>query len=175
MRNTRNDQRGFTLMEMLIVVAIIAILIAVAIPTFSSQLEKAREATDQANFRSAYAVAQTCLLTNEGPNGETVADLKSSPSFRPGLSDDPPVPDPNKGEIYYYMMNDGSFMTKKDAESAGLANQAYKIKSDMSKPDVYKGAYWPDGYTKNCCIVMQMSIKGTEITDILTQPMGFVF
>lgn len=42
-------------MEMLIVIAIIAVLIAVAIPVFASQLEKAREATDLANVRSAYA------------------------------------------------------------------------------------------------------------------------
>ena len=44
-------------MEMLIVVAIIAILVAIAIPTFSTALEKAREAADIANIRSAYATA----------------------------------------------------------------------------------------------------------------------
>ncbi len=33
-------QRGFTLMEMLIVVAIIGVIIAIAIPVFSSTLEK---------------------------------------------------------------------------------------------------------------------------------------
>lgn len=37
----RVNKKGFTLMEMLIVVAIIAILIAVAIPVFSAQLHKA--------------------------------------------------------------------------------------------------------------------------------------
>jgi len=42
-------------MEMLIVVAIIAVLIAIAIPVFNNQLEKAREAVDAANLRSAYA------------------------------------------------------------------------------------------------------------------------
>ena len=49
--------KGFTLMEMLIVVAIIAILVAIAIPVFSNQLEKVREATDAANIRAAYAEA----------------------------------------------------------------------------------------------------------------------
>ena len=43
MKKIKNT-KGFTLMEMLIVVAIIAILIAIAIPTFTTQLEKAREA-----------------------------------------------------------------------------------------------------------------------------------
>ena len=49
---TAKRNHGFTLMEMLIVVAIIAVLVAVAIPTFSSQLHKARVATDWANVRS---------------------------------------------------------------------------------------------------------------------------
>lgn len=37
---------GFTLAELLIVVAIIAVLVAISIPIFTTQLEKAREATD---------------------------------------------------------------------------------------------------------------------------------
>lgn len=51
-------------MEMLIVVAIIAILVAVAIPMFSDSLERAREATDLANIRAAYAQAMTDYLAN---------------------------------------------------------------------------------------------------------------
>lgn len=48
---------GFTLIEMLIVVAIIAILVAISIPMVGSALEKARDATDESNERSAKAAA----------------------------------------------------------------------------------------------------------------------
>ena len=60
----KNNNKGFTLMEMLIVVAIIAVLVAIAIPVFTNQLEKAREATDAANIRSAYAEVMACALTD---------------------------------------------------------------------------------------------------------------
>ena len=70
MKKLKNS-KGFTLMEMLIVVAIIAILVAIAIPTFSNQLEKAREATDLANLRSAYAEVMACALTEREENEVT--------------------------------------------------------------------------------------------------------
>ncbi len=47
--------KGFTLLELLIVVALIGILAAIGVPVFSSLLEKSRETTDIANVRSAYA------------------------------------------------------------------------------------------------------------------------
>ena len=70
MRKMKN-KKGFTLMEMLIVVAIIAILIAIAIPTFASSLNKARVATDEANIRSGYAAVMTEILTDEAHKGST--------------------------------------------------------------------------------------------------------
>ena len=60
-----NKQGGFTLIEMLIVVAIIAILIAVSIPMVSSALERSRHAVDQANNRDATALAAIEYLTDE--------------------------------------------------------------------------------------------------------------
>ena len=64
MRKMKNS-KGFTLMEMLIVVAIIAVLIAIAIPTFNASLNRARVATDQANIRSGYASFMADILANE--------------------------------------------------------------------------------------------------------------
>ena len=69
----KQGKKGFTLMEMLIVIAIIAVLIAIAIPIFTSQLEKANEAKDAANLRSAYAVASASLLTDNATASEVSA------------------------------------------------------------------------------------------------------
>lgn len=57
------SKKGFTLMEMLIVVAIIAVLVAIAIPVFNGALTKSKEAADVANVRATYAEWQTSMLT----------------------------------------------------------------------------------------------------------------
>lgn len=62
-------------MEMLIVIAIIAVLIVIAIPVFASQLEKSREAADLANVRSAYAQVSAEVLLGD-PEVTVTVDLK---------------------------------------------------------------------------------------------------
>lgn len=58
----KNKCNGFTLAELMIVVAIIGVLVAASMPVFSQQLEKSREATDLANVRSAYAELMTEVM-----------------------------------------------------------------------------------------------------------------
>ncbi|MBQ3391823.1 MAG: prepilin-type N-terminal cleavage/methylation domain-containing protein [Lachnospiraceae bacterium] len=60
----KKNRKGFTLAELLIVVAIIAVLVAIAIPVFTNQLENSRESTDAANIRSAYAEVVAAALEN---------------------------------------------------------------------------------------------------------------
>ena len=69
----KNNNKGFTLMEMLIVVAIIAILIAIAIPTFTSSLNKARDASDEANARALYAAMMSKAMI-DGTSGSVSGD-----------------------------------------------------------------------------------------------------
>ena len=77
----KRNHSGFTLMEMLIVIALIAVLIAIAIPVFASQLEKSREATDLANVRAAYAQVSTEAQLGNFEATVTV-DLKQKQEIR---------------------------------------------------------------------------------------------
>ena len=66
-------EEGFTLMELLIVVAIIAVLAAIAIPVFTTQLASAKDAADQANGRALYALAQSEWISN--PNHQMTSQF----------------------------------------------------------------------------------------------------
>ena len=57
------NKKGFTLIEMLVVIAIIAILVAIIIPVVSSATDKAAAATNAANLRSIKAEATTELIS----------------------------------------------------------------------------------------------------------------
>ena len=63
---TKKKRKGFTLAELLIVVAIIAVLVAIGIPIFTSQLEKSRETADAANIRAQYAQVMAEAITVDG-------------------------------------------------------------------------------------------------------------
>lgn len=77
--NNSRKKKGFTLAELLIVVAIIGVLVAISIPIFTSQLEKAREATDEANIRSIYAQLSADVLT-ENTTSNTKKDKDVCPA-----------------------------------------------------------------------------------------------
>lgn len=69
LKEFRENKKGFTLAELLVVVAIVAILVAISVPIFTTQLGKARRATNQANMRAAKVAAISQYLT-DGHDGE---------------------------------------------------------------------------------------------------------
>ena len=67
LRKRREDEdRGFTLIELMVVVLIIAILIAIAIPTFLGAQNRARDRGAQSNLRNALTAAKTVATDNSG-------------------------------------------------------------------------------------------------------------
>lgn len=66
MTKVRKNKKGFTLAELLVVVAIIGVLVAVSIPVFGGALAKAEHARNLANVRAEYAERLLDAMTSDG-------------------------------------------------------------------------------------------------------------
>src|SRR5438270_11349853 len=65
-----NDEKGFTLIELMVVVLIIAILIAIAIPTFLGARQRAQDKQAQSNIRNALTTEKTYYVDNQARSEE---------------------------------------------------------------------------------------------------------
>src|ERR1043166_4726041 len=64
-KRLNNDEKGFTLIELMVVVLIIAILIAIAIPTFLGARQRAQDKQAQSNIRNALTTEKTYYVDNQ--------------------------------------------------------------------------------------------------------------
>lgn len=157
----KQNRSGFTLMEMLIVIALIAVLVAIAIPTIASQLERSREAADLANVRAAYAQVSAEALLGD-PQFTVTVDLKqkqadwqsANPVNIGGIVHDKNQGDtdnwkgvaaPNGTCIVSYNKDHGIILTWSGKASAYPFNTAEK---DFFQ-SLYSTEFWRNGEMKN--------------------------
>lgn len=157
----KQNRSGFTLMEMLIVIALIAVLVAIAIPTIASQLERSREAADLANVRAAYAQVSAEALLGD-PQFTVTVDLKqkqadwqsANPVNIGGIVHDKDQGDtdnwkgvaaPNGTCIVSYNKDHGIILTWSGKASAYPFNTAEK---DFFQ-SLYSTEFWRNGDMKN--------------------------
>lgn len=115
----KHSSQGFTMAELLIVVAIIAVLVAIAIPVFTTQLKNSRLAVDHAAMRDAYALMQIANNTQEVEIGGKVYSFEELRGLK------------SESDQYknFCLTDDCSgFVFQGDMASVGLPQGAYAFK-----------------------------------------------
>ena len=77
----KKGQKGFTLIELMIVIAIIGILAAIAIPQFTAYKQRGYNAAANSDVKNAYTAAQAYFADN--PTGTIAQDDLAANGFNP--------------------------------------------------------------------------------------------
>jgi type II secretion system protein G len=121
-KKMRSNQRGFTLIELMIVVAIIGILTAIAFPLYANLQARARVAKAQADVRTI-AGAVVVYSAHMGAMPAALTDLTSSVSNNLGVYAGPflanTIKEPQNWAAYVYTDNgDGTFNVSSTGDNA---------------------------------------------------------
>jgi type IV pilus assembly protein PilA len=104
-RRLERDEEGFTLIELMVVVLIIAILLAIAIPTFLGARQRAQNRAAQSNLRNALTAEKT-WYTDQQAYSQTKSELVG---IEPSLSFDTAADTaPTVGNVSYYVDANGA-------------------------------------------------------------------
>lgn len=119
MKTKRNNKKGFTIVELVIVIAVIAILAAVLIPTFSSIVQKAKESSVLQAARNEMIEIKASLIStgNDLPDGTVFGDDDVYYEYRNGELTKTTKPE---GTLYETKLNGVSIWSEKAGVKVGF-------------------------------------------------------
>ncbi len=148
-----SEEQGFTLIELLVVVLIIGILAAVAVPTFLSQSNKARDAVVETNLKTLQAAETAYSISNSGAYTTSLSTLAGTESAINGLSTSNyslESSGPNPPVILYLGNGSPSLDYVAAGSSAPLTSNGTAAATTAV---TYYIALWSDGFAANVCWV----------------------
>ncbi|MCB0991660.1 MAG: prepilin-type N-terminal cleavage/methylation domain-containing protein [Acidimicrobiales bacterium] len=139
LQERRENQDGFTLIELMVVVLIIAILIAIAVPTFLGARERAQDRAVQSNLRNALTAGKVIYADDGDYSGATAAELADTEpalTFQAAVSADAnevsfAVAADNQSIVYAALSDSGDCWYLRDAvgNTAGTSGTTFGVRA----------------------------------------------